>query len=83
MKDDLAQLEDILQRHNAENFITTVNVSIGNADTILMTLRAFYREPELLYTALAYASARGAAVTFAPETKEADVTFHRAAAQGQ
>lgn len=84
MDNDLAQIEDILRRHNAGNFIKTVNGSIDKADgRILMTLRAFYREPELLYTALAYASAKGAAVTFAPETKKADVTFHREAAGRQ
>lgn len=73
MKTNLAELEHILRNNNAGNFITAVDGVLSKADKrILMSLRAFYNEPELLYAALSYASARGVAVTFAPETMADD-----------
>jgi hypothetical protein len=70
---NLSHLEETLRQHNAANFIEAVTGALDTADgRLLLTLRAFYREPELLYTALTYASARGATVVMAPERDNAD-----------
>ena len=64
----IALLETRLKARKAENFIEAVTSALHNADgQIILTYQAFYEAPELLYTAVAYASARGATVTFAPE----------------
>jgi hypothetical protein len=66
----IAELETRLKHGKAGNFIEAVTSALRSADGhIMLTYQAFYEEPELLYTALAYASARGATVTFAPERK--------------
>ncbi|GAA4550029.1 hypothetical protein [Amycolatopsis samaneae] len=75
MTSDLSHLEDILRRHNAKSFIKAVTGARAENTQLILTLQAFYREPELLYTALVYASARGVAVTMAPEHDDADHTF--------
>jgi hypothetical protein len=68
MKSELSQLEQVLRANNAGKFITTVTgILDSKADYLLLSLRAFYNEPELLYTALAYASARGVAVLMTPD----------------
>jgi hypothetical protein len=72
----LSHLEDVLRRHNAANFIEAVAKSQKEAKCqLILSLRAFYREPQLLYVALAYASARGVTVVMAPEHDDADHTF--------
>lgn len=76
MASDLSALEETLRQHNAGNFIKVVSTALDSANgQVILTLRAFYREPELLYTALTYASARGATIVMAPEGDDADHTF--------
>jgi hypothetical protein len=73
---DVSALEETLREHQAGNFIKAVSgAADAAADYLTLTVRAFYREPELLYVALSYASARGVAVLMAPEHDEADHTF--------
>lgn len=64
----IAALETALKQGNAENFIEAVTSALRDADgEVILTYRAFYEEPELLYTALVYASERGVTVILAPE----------------
>ncbi|WP_329051236.1 hypothetical protein OG738_03805 [Amycolatopsis sp. NBC_01488] len=73
MEASLIQLEQILRDNNAESFITAVDGAVTKAGKIiLMSLRAFYQQPELLYAALSHASARGVAVTFTPGAMPGD-----------
>jgi hypothetical protein len=59
--------EVYLRRHNASRFIAAVETTRQEADTVVMTIKAFGGEPEVLYVALDYAHHSGVAVTMAPE----------------
>ena len=59
--------EAFLREHDAGDFIEAVNsTQTRQADTLIMMLDAFWREPELLYVALNYARDKGVTVTMAP-----------------
>jgi hypothetical protein len=58
----------MLQKNNAEGFIKAVAAAMERPDRVLMTsLIGFYEEPELLYTALLYASVHHVTVMVMPE----------------
>jgi hypothetical protein len=59
--------EVYLREHEAGNFIEAVQgVQKEKVDTLIMTLDAFWGEPELLYVALNYARDEGVTVTMTP-----------------
>ncbi len=56
------------RRHRADDFIEVVRgAGRRSANTVIMTVKAFAREPELLYVVLNYAFDSGVSVTMAPE----------------
>lgn len=60
--------EVYLRDHDAASIIDAVsNARRDSVDTIIMTVKAFAGEPDVLYTALDYAYHRSLAVTMAPE----------------
>jgi hypothetical protein len=59
--------ERYLREHNAANFIASVHKAKEIDAPLLLTLRAFYQEPEILYVALDYANDLGVTVTLAPQ----------------
>jgi len=60
--------EVYLRDLNAGNFIETVrDTRRDSLDTVVMTIKAFDGEPELLYVALDYAFNCGMTVTMAPD----------------
>jgi hypothetical protein len=60
--------EVYLREHNAANFIKAVTEGRRDSiDTVIMTVRAFAGEPDVLYVALNYAYDSGMAVTMAPD----------------
>jgi len=61
--------ERFLRDHNAANFIAGVAGARQKADdTVMLTVQAFYREPEVLYVAAEYASDMGVTLIVAPAT---------------
>lgn len=64
----------ILNANNGANFVELVNSWSGRDDAaqyVLLTQRAFYGEPDLLYIALRYASLIGVPLLFVPEDDNA------------
>jgi sugar/nucleoside kinase (ribokinase family) len=60
--------EVYLREHNAANFIEAiVNARRDSLDTVIMTVKAFAGEPDVLYVALDYAHHSGVTVTMAPD----------------
>jgi hypothetical protein len=60
--------EVYLREHNAATFIEAVNNSRRDAvDTVIMTVKAFAGEPDVLYVALDYAYHSGMSVTMAAD----------------
>jgi len=56
-----------LRDHNASNFIKAVNDARHRSlDTVLMTVKGFAGEPDVLYVALDYAYHEGVGITMAP-----------------
>jgi hypothetical protein len=65
--------EVYLREHNAANFIEAIgNARRDSLDTVIMTVKAFAGEPDVLYVALDYAYHSGMTVTMAsdPERDE-------------
>ena len=63
--------EVYLREHNAGDFIKAVTEAPDQGvDTVIMTVKAFAGEPEVLYVALEYAYDSGMAVTMAPPANE-------------
>jgi hypothetical protein len=59
--------EVYLRDHRAATFIEAVsNARRDPVDTVIMTVKAFASEPEVLYVALNYACHSGVAVTMTP-----------------
>jgi hypothetical protein len=58
--------ERYLREHNAANFIASVHKAKEVDGPVLLTLRAFNQEPEVLYVALDYANDLGVTVTLTP-----------------
>ena len=59
--------EVYLRDHNASNFIKAVNDARHRSlDTVLMTVKGFAGEPDVLYVALDYAYHEGVGITMAP-----------------
>jgi hypothetical protein len=59
--------EVYLREHGAPRFIEAVrNARRDRVDMVLMTIKAFAGEPELLYVALDYAHHEGMSVTMVP-----------------
>jgi hypothetical protein len=68
LPDNQEDREVYLREHNAANFIETVtNSRRDSIDTVIMTVKAFAGEPDVLYVALDYAYHSGMAVTMAPD----------------
>lgn len=60
--------EVYLREHNAANFIDAINNSRRDSvDSVIMTVKAFAREPDVLYVALDYAYHSGMTITMAPD----------------
>jgi hypothetical protein len=66
LPDNQEDREVCLREHNAGRFVVAVNKTREEADTIVMTVKAFAGEPAALYVALDYAYHSGVAVTMAP-----------------
>jgi hypothetical protein len=63
--------EVYLREHNAGDFIKAVTEARRQGvGTVMMTVRAFAGEPEVLYVALEYAYDSGMTVTMAPSANE-------------
>jgi hypothetical protein len=64
LPDNQEDREVYLREHNAANFIEAVtNGHRDSIDTVVMTVKAFAGEPDVLYVALDYAYHSGMAVT--------------------
>jgi hypothetical protein len=72
LPDNQEDREVYLREHNAERFIAAVDKTRRDADTVLMTVKAFAGEPETLYVALDYAYDNGVAVTMVPRSKPSE-----------
>jgi hypothetical protein len=71
LPDDQEDREVYLHDHRAGNFIEAVQgAHRRSAETVVMTVKAFAGEPEVLYVALDYAYHSGTSVTMAPERGE-------------
>lgn len=63
--------EAFLREHNADNFINAVtDATRQGVDIVIMTVKAFAGEPEVLYVALDYAYHGGMTITMAPPADE-------------
>jgi hypothetical protein len=68
LPDNQEDREVFLRERNAGNFIEAVaNAQRQQLDTLLMSVKGFAGEPDVLYVALDYAYHNGVAVTMAPE----------------
>ncbi len=70
LPDNQEDREVYLREHDAGRFIPAVDRTRKEADTVIMTVKAFAGEPETLYVALNYAYHSGVAVTMAPAPKQ-------------
>jgi hypothetical protein len=52
-----------LTAHGAPNFIKSVGSARANGASVVLTLRAFHHEPDVLYVALDYARQQNVSVT--------------------
>ncbi|HEY4812517.1 MAG TPA: hypothetical protein VIH71_15825 [Solirubrobacteraceae bacterium] len=69
LPDNQEDREVYLRDHGVGRFIEAVSDARHNsANTVLMTVKAFAGEPEVLYVALNYANDCGMTVTMAPAT---------------
>lgn len=60
--------EVYLHEHRASEFVKAVtDARRDSADTVIMTVKAFAGEPDVLYVALDYAYHSGMTVTMAPD----------------
>jgi hypothetical protein len=67
LPDNQEDREIYLREHNAASFIETItNSRRDSVDTVIMTVKAFVGEPDVLYVALDYAYHRDIVVTMAP-----------------
>jgi hypothetical protein len=69
LPDNQEDREVYLREHGALRFVVAVDRTRKEADTVIMTVKAFGGEPETLYVALDYAYHCGVAVTMAPDPK--------------
>jgi hypothetical protein len=61
--------EVYLREHNAGDFIESINTARHQSlDTVVMTVKGFAGEPDVLYVALDYAYQSGVSITMAPAT---------------
>lgn len=63
------ELSAILDVNNGANFVKLVDSWDGSAEYVILSQRAFYGEPDLLYIAIRYASLNGVTLLFAPESE--------------
>jgi hypothetical protein len=71
LHDNQEDREVYLRDHRGAGFIEAVRgAHRRSADTVVMTVKAFAGEPEVLYVALDYAYHNGTSVTMAPERGE-------------
>jgi hypothetical protein len=70
LPDNQEDREAYLHDHRAGRFIAAVETTRQEADTVIMTVKAFAGEPDVLYIALNYAYHSGVAVTMAPDPKQ-------------
>lgn len=67
LPDNQEDHEGCLREHNARNFIKAVNDARRESlDALLMTVKGFAREPDVLYVALNYSYHSGVTITIAP-----------------
>jgi hypothetical protein len=67
LPDNQEDREVYLHEHRTERFIEAVSdARRDSVDTVIMTVKAFAGEPEVLYVALDYAYHSGMTVTMAP-----------------
>jgi hypothetical protein len=63
--------EVYLREHDASNFINAVSDARSRSlDTVLMTVKSFAGEPDVLYVALNYAYHEGVTITMAPMVEQ-------------
>ncbi|HTD09574.1 MAG TPA: hypothetical protein VK680_11850 [Solirubrobacteraceae bacterium] len=68
LPDNQEDREVYLHDHRAGEFIKTVtDARRDSLDTVIMTVKAFAGEPDVLYVALDYAHHSGMTVTMAPD----------------
>jgi hypothetical protein len=74
LPDNQEDREVYLREHNAADFIKAVtDARRDSIDTVILTIKAFAGEPDVLYVALNYAYHSGMSVTMAPDGRsEAD-----------
>jgi hypothetical protein len=72
LPDNQEDREVYLRDHVAGRFMAAVDKTRKDADTVIMTVKAFASEPETLYVALDYAYHSGVAVTMAPDGKPSE-----------
>lgn len=69
LPDNQEDREVYLRDHRAENFIEAVShARRDSVDTVIVTIKAFAGEPEVLYVVLDYAYHSGMTVTMAPDS---------------
>lgn len=67
LPDNQEDREVYLREHNASNFIKAVNNARRKSlDMVLMTVKGFAGEPDVLYVARNYAYHSGVTITMAP-----------------
>lgn len=68
LPDNQEDREIYLREHRAADFIKTVtDARRSSVDAVIVTVKAFAGEPDVLYVALDYAYHSGVAVTMAPD----------------
>jgi hypothetical protein len=76
LPDNQEDREVYSREHDAGSFIESINgAHRGSVDTVMMTVKGFAGEPEVLYVALDYAYHNDVTVTMAPATaRDSDPT---------
>lgn len=74
LPDNQEDREVYLRDHDTARFVAAVDKTRKDADTVIMTVKAFAGEPEALYVALDYAYHGGVPVTMAPDGKSSEPT---------
>jgi hypothetical protein len=70
LPDNQEDREVYLREHNAGSFVASINgARRSSIDTVMMTVKGFAGEPEVLFVALDYAYHNGVTVTMAPATE--------------
>lgn len=65
-------LEVFLREHQAADFVKAVAKCQETKSDLLLSVKAFFREPDILYVALDYAASHGVTVQIVPASNTAD-----------